>query len=1049
MRRNATRLLLAVPLLIAAGVGLRAAGAGAFTSACPAAGPIKIDGRLDEPAWGLTIVAADMRVLGTNRAARVTTSFRFLYSADALLLGVECQVPAAARRLKQKPTAKEHDDSVFGDESFELYLQPVDPGPYYHFAANFAGVRYEGRGFDKSWNGQWQVRTTKHDTGWQAEARIPFKTLGLERPPKPGETLRFNVARNDRVYQQYHSWAELTRGFHEPGGFGTLRFVGVSVGAGPLRLLREGQDLVVETETRAGAAAVGSVTAHVTVRCPAGQFDLRPTCKLGPKQSAVLTDVAKAAWAPGASVWLSPAFDVGEQRLYSPSPLTMPTGLVRPRRPSAPALVTIQNADVALTFDKTTGRLLSARNKQSGLSAEFGKTGTPVIEIDAVRYPKNPRFFRDDEVETVVPDYETLVSLGKRDTAEGQTLDVEHRIGGYMPLKLSITVPRRGVETVWRMELDNKLTYSPTQSFVVHRVRYPSLSDVEENACGSAAHVILPTLMGQKFPEPGKNLGRLRPASYIGAATMGWFDFYGDKGGLYFKVGDIEPLPQTDLVAQSDPKTRRLRLAIQRWALCWPGEKWTPGPCSLGVHAGDWHAAADLYRAWFRQTFRQYPRPQWLTDADGYVMSGGPSYEFADFPRAIENAKAIGIRYIELWSEMTGGDMSYHAFGLPNPYMGTEEELTKAIADLHAKGGHIGFYLNFNTGDPLLGTFVRQPRLAQKIPKDIPRPALDYIKDNWIQQSIMNHAGSYSTWNCVVPGYLDGYWNACPGSKKWTDFYYYWVVEKWAKQYKADVWYLDSCPVSRGCPCFAFDHGHERPMPEGQAIINFYKRLRAGAPKDFCIMQEYSSDRLLPYSTHALGLMWHPAFAHPEVVRYTLPEYPLFSGMCNGIKGLKHFYPGEKFNYVDAVERVFLIGNRYEFSMSNRPPEMASEWQRKLVSLRRACHAEMNYGDFLDDIGLGPLPERVYARLFRRADRGRLVVTLLDRRKGMRTPLKVSVDLKAVGVGAAKRVDLVTLDGRRPLAVPTLGQGRAVVTVPAYEGRPAALLIEVSKGKRE
>jgi uncharacterized protein DUF6259 len=866
--------------------------------------------------------------------------------------------------------------------------------------------------------------------------------------PKAGALWRFNLARNDRINHQYNTWAELRRGFHEPESFGVLQFVAVSVGVGPRRLHRRGRDLIVAIGARGGATKPVTVKATGIVRTPGGHFEFGPSHTLSPGESAELTAVGKGGWVARTSAWISYTVEADGQRVYSAPTLTIPSGQILPARPKQPVPVVIQNAQTALTFDKSTGRLLRIANKTSGMAIACGPVGTPIMELDAVRFIKNPRFFRKEDVQTLVPDYETLVSVTRRDGPDGQSVVIKHLVASYIGVTLTVTVPKQGVETQWRIELDNRLTYRPTQSLVVHRVRYPLLVDVPESACGDEPYVITPMLMGQKIPEPGKNLVSERPLSYLGRATMGWFDFYGSKGGLYFKVGDVDPLPQTDLIMRSDRKTHALRLGIQRWALCWPGQKWTPGPCSVGAHTGDWHTAADMYRSWCRKTLKQMAVPKWLADQDAYVMSGGPNYEFSDFPRVIENAKAMGVSYVELWSEMTGGDISYHAYALPNPYMGSEAELKKGIADLHARGGHIGVYLNFNTGDPLLGTFVRQPPNAQKIPKGLPRPALDYMKDNWVQQSLMSPAGGYSTWNTIVPGYLDGYWNACPAGDKWTEYYAYWVA-RWANEYKLDVWYLDSCPVSRGSPCFAFDHGHRDPAPEGQSIINFYKRMRQRVPKDFCIMQEYSSDRLLPYSTHALGLMWHPRFAHPEVVRYTLPEYILFSGMCNGTKGLKQFYPGEKLTHQDAIERVFLIGNRYEFPLSNRPPELANQWAAKMVRLRHACHAEMNYGDFLDEIGLEVVgaPERVHARLFRRADRGRLAITLLDRRNSKKTPLKLAVDLSKVGVGAAKGVKLVTLDGEQALPPLERGGVKVVVTVPPYKGRPAAILIETEKGQ--
>ena len=123
------QVLLALPLLVSGAVD-----AGPLTSACPATGKIKIDGRLSEAAWGRTVVASEMHVLGTTEGAKRVTMFRMLYTADALILGVDCQAPAG-----QKPpraNAKAHDGPVYADESYELYLRPKVPGPYFHFAGS-------------------------------------------------------------------------------------------------------------------------------------------------------------------------------------------------------------------------------------------------------------------------------------------------------------------------------------------------------------------------------------------------------------------------------------------------------------------------------------------------------------------------------------------------------------------------------------------------------------------------------------------------------------------------------------------------------------------------------------------------------------------------------------------------------------------------------------------------------------------------------------------------------------------------------------------------
>ncbi len=1016
-----------------------AASAQPLTTAVRTDGAITLDGTLDESAWNGAIAASDFRILETDDVPARPSTFRLLYDSEALYLGLKCPWPAGSLQALPEPRATSHDAGAYGDEALEFYLRPKPDEQYWHLVFNVAGVRYDARGMDKAVNPDWQVATQSGPEGWSAEARIPFASLGLSEPPADGARWTMNAARNDRLNRQYSTWSHLQRGFHEPGNFGTLVFredcPGVEIGA-PYRADTD----IVWTMTAHGGQA-DRLEANAAIRTPAGEAPLQSDFTGDPPTARL---VAEGFWQAHASVWRRAEITFGDAIVYSSQPLVCDADSLRPPRPDKPLPVRLANDSIALTFDRNTGRLLKIDNREADLTISFEPEGAPIAELETARFLTNPRFFEDEDVKTIVPDFETLRDVTTSESDGGDRITFRHRIGHAIDLTLTVTVPPSGCETRWDIAIDNRLSTRPSKSLVVHRVRYPHIASLPEDACGSEPYAVVPSTMGERIPEPSQNLGQNSRYPYIGPTTMGWFDYYGADGGLYFKVGETGRMPQTDLILRGNPQTSSVDLGIERWALCWPGDRWAPGPCGVAPHAGDWHSAADLYREWFRDTFTLRETPDWLREAQGYVMSGSSGYEFGQLPRALEHAKAIGINYIELWSEMAGGDISYHAYGFPNPYMGTEDDLREAVRELHASGGHLGVYLNFNTGDPLLGTFVRQPRLDQKIPEDEPRPALDYMEDNWVQQSLMNHTGSYSMWSSTVPGYLDDYWNQCPAADKWTDLYRHWVVDKWAKDYGIDVWYLDSCPVSRGSPCFASNHGHEDPQAEGQAIMDFFARLRREAPEDFCLMQEYSSDRLLQYGTHALGLMWHRRWPHPEVVRYTLPEMVLFSGMCNGYSGVSHFYPGEDVTMSDALERVYLIGNRFEFPLSYEPPELANEYYRNLVSLRRACTNEMNYGDFLDTIGLGPVPERVHARIFRGPESERLAITLLDRREDSREPFEVTVDLAEIDVQRAGAVTLRTLAGETTsLTAESSEDGTISIEVPVFEDRPAALLVDV------
>ena len=52
------------------------------------------------------------------------------------------------------------------------------------------------------------------------------------------------------------------------------------------------------------------------------------------------------------------------------------------------------------------------------------------------------------------------------------------------------------------------------------------------------------------------------------------------------------------------------------------------------------------------------------------------------------------------------------------------------------------------------------------------------------------------------------------------------------------------------------------------------------------------------------------------------------------------------------------------------------------------------------------------------------------------------IDLRAAGVGAARRALGQSLNGKLTLGPPETDGGWTIVTVPVYEGNPAAILIE-------
>ncbi len=167
--------------------------------------PVIIDGRLDEEAWNVATVIADLHQILPVEFSEPSqrTEFLVLYDDEALFL--------AARMYDDQPeqvVAKvlRQGGQAWLDDQFNILLDPFnDKRSGYRFQVNPNGVWNEGlsRGGDLvqwEWDGIWQAAATRNDRGWVAETRIPFKTVSFN-PENDTWGINFNrrIARNNET----------------------------------------------------------------------------------------------------------------------------------------------------------------------------------------------------------------------------------------------------------------------------------------------------------------------------------------------------------------------------------------------------------------------------------------------------------------------------------------------------------------------------------------------------------------------------------------------------------------------------------------------------------------------------------------------------------------------------------------------------------------------------------------------------------------------------------------------------------------------------------
>lgn len=142
---------------------------------------IKIDGRLDEPAWMIGDRGGQFLRWHPDRGQTPTeeTIFKVAYDDKAIYFAVAC--------LEEDPsnitTALSRRDQLRDSDLVSIYVDPYhDKNTGYNFRVNPDGVQEDYAMFndgerDPDWDAVWWAETSRDEDGWYAEIRIPFAAV--------------------------------------------------------------------------------------------------------------------------------------------------------------------------------------------------------------------------------------------------------------------------------------------------------------------------------------------------------------------------------------------------------------------------------------------------------------------------------------------------------------------------------------------------------------------------------------------------------------------------------------------------------------------------------------------------------------------------------------------------------------------------------------------------------------------------------------------------------------------------------------------------------
>jgi len=199
-----------------------------------------IDGRLDDPVWNGVepLTSFVQRVPSDGEPASERTEVRVVFDDEAIYFGVWAFDSQPDQIV---PGDRVRDFDLAESDAVVLVLDTFrDQQNGFVFGTTPAGIEYDGQvanegqgggfflggggggqqrrfqagaggGFNKNWDGSWTVATTRDQSGWYAEFRIPFSTL---RYGSDAAAWGLNVSRNIRRLNEEAYWTRVPREFN-------------------------------------------------------------------------------------------------------------------------------------------------------------------------------------------------------------------------------------------------------------------------------------------------------------------------------------------------------------------------------------------------------------------------------------------------------------------------------------------------------------------------------------------------------------------------------------------------------------------------------------------------------------------------------------------------------------------------------------------------------------------------------------------------------------------------------------------------------------------
>ena len=353
---------------------------------------------------------------------------------------------------------------------------------------------------------------------------------------------------------------------------------------------------------------------------------------------------------------------------------------------------------------------------------------------------------------------------------------------------------------------------------------------------------------------------------YPGQMSMPWMGL--QKGNEYLYLGfHSEKWRQCSFSVGTEPREsdeKYMIYALSSYPAVYPGENVTYDGFVIAGFDGDWRDGCDFYRAWVDETWNFPTRKEGFRQITGWQrvilkhQYGEIFHTYKDLPVIYEQGKKAGLNMLLVFAWWVEGMDNGYPNYMPDPALGGEEELKKAIKTINDDGGIVILYANGHIIDVNTDYYEQ---VGSKIS----------VKD--VELNEYRESYKFSNNGTLLRYGHKTFATGCYGTEEWRNKLL--EIEKRHIALGSNGTFFDQIGC---CYNFCFNNTHEHgnridlaPEFRLSAVKNMAKTLG----KNQYFGTEWTVDRLASVVdfVHGCGFgQWFSPDAYPYVFRYTFPD---------------------------------------------------------------------------------------------------------------------------------------------------------------------------------